>query len=211
MRFNLDLKDIKYVKVLYMDEFGDFISVKTALKSINEREIIVCGKYDEDCNIEFPQTVVLSIVCGDGLYKTKTRLKSVENAEPYLIFILEVPDGVEYEQNREYFRICEKFPCIYNVETEDDDVTIEAETYDISANGVSVIMPSLVVSDGYADLAIGMPNRKVDIRVAYVRSEKVPAGYKVSFTFAKISETDRDCISQFCIKKQLEQKRSYYY
>ena len=31
MRFNLDLKDIKYVKLLYNDEFGDVVAVK-ALK-----------------------------------------------------------------------------------------------------------------------------------------------------------------------------------
>ena len=72
MRFNLDLKNIKYVKIFVQNKFGDCISLKTALKSINEREIIVCGKCDGENNIEFPQSVVLNIVCGDGLYKTET-------------------------------------------------------------------------------------------------------------------------------------------
>ena len=71
----------------------------------------------------------------------------------YLIFILEVPDGVEYEQNREYFRICEKFPCIYNVETEDDDVTIEAETY-VKESGQSI--PTSGISFYNAPVEIGL-------------------------------------------------------
>ena len=211
MRFNLDLKDIKYVKLLYKDDFGDMVTVKAALKNITEREVTICSKFEDGCNIEFPQTVVLSIVCNDGLYKTKARLKSVENDEPYSFFYLETPEGVEYQQNREYFRIREARPCKYIVDNDGDDVELTGETYDISANGISIIVPSLVVSDAPAELNISMIDKDIKTKVAYVRSEKLDNGYKVSFSYLGMSTPDRDYISQFCIKKQLEQKRSFYY
>lgn len=211
MRFNLDLKDIKYVKLLYNDEFGDVVTIKAALKNITEREVTVCSKFEDGCNIIYPQTVILSIVCNDGLYKTKARLKNVENDEPYSFFYLETPDGVEYQQNREYFRIRENCPCTYTVDNDGDEVVLEGETYDLSANGISIIINSLIVSETPAKLMISMPDKKITTKINYVRSEKLDKGYKVSFSYLGMSNPDRDYISQVCIKKQLEEKRSIYY
>lgn len=211
MRFNLDLKDIKYVKVLYNDEFGDMVTIKAALKNITEREITICSKFEDGCNIVYPQTVILSIVCSDGLYKTKAKLKKIENDEPYSFFYLETPDGVEYQQNREYFRIRETRPCTYLVEKDYDEISLEGETFDISANGISIILPTLVVSETPAQLKISMPEKEITTKVNYVRSEKLDKGYKISFSYLNMSNPDKDYISQVCIKKQLEQKRSIYY
>jgi len=211
MRFNLDLKDIKYVKLLYNDEFGDVVAVKAALKNITEREITICSRFEDGCNIIYPQTVILSIVCNDGLYKTKAKLKNIENDEPYSFFYLETPDGVEYQQNREFFRIRESRPCSYTVEKDYEDISYDGETFDISANGISIVLPSLVVSESPALLTIDMPNRKITTKISYVRSEKLDIGYKISFSYLNMSNPDRDYISQFCIKKQLEEKRHYYY
>ena len=44
--------------------------------------------------------------------------------------------------------------------------------------------------------------------IKYIRSERINDSYKLSFAFTKISEKDRDCISQICILKQIETKRN---
>ena len=50
--------------------------------------------------------------------------------------------------------------------------------------------------------------RMVRANIKYIRSEKLDDGYKISFAYTNISDSDRDYISQVCIKKQLEQKRN---
>jgi len=80
---------------------------------------------------------------------------------------------------------------------------------DISANGVSIIIPELAFSETGSDIEIMLNERIIQAKVQYVRSEKLDEGYKVSFTYSNISDADRDFISKVCIKKQLEQKRSF--
>lgn len=211
MRFNLDLKDIKYVKLQYKDSLGKLVEVKAALKSITNHEITICSKFEDGCNIEYPQNVVISIICSDGLYKTSAELKSIKTERPYAFLYLKTPENIEYQQNRDFFRIKTSLPCTYYVETEYDEFTLECKTYDISANGISIVLPNLLISRTPAELTISMPERKIKTKINYIRSEKIDIGYKVSFSFLGMSNSDSDYISQFCIKRQLEEKRSSIY
>ncbi len=208
MKFNLKLEEIKYAKVSYKDNSGSSCSKKVAVKTINEREILACAKFEENLNIDSPQEVVLSIVCNEGLYKTKTILKALDNDEPYLFIVLETPKGVEFEQNREYFRVSADFNCIYKIMIDDELKEFEAKTIDISANGVSILLPINAVADNFADIVMAINGKLVQSRVRYVRTEKLDEGYKLSFTFTKISESDRDYISQVCLQKQLAERRN---
>ncbi len=208
MRFNIDLDNIKYIKILCFDREEKPCTIKAAIKKINEKEIIACAKFDEEFFVETPSDVTLSIVCTDGLYRTKTKLKTVENAEPYLVFVLEVPQGLEYQQNREYFRVPVEYNCVYSIRTQDEINRVDAKTIDISANGVSILLPELVVSDGESYLEISVEGIDIRSRVQYIRSEKLNNGYKVSFKFTQITNQDKDFISKVCIQKQLEQRRN---
>lgn len=203
MKFSFKLEEIKYVKIGYKDSEGFFDSFKAAIREINEKEILACTKFDNNLDISIPQDVDFSVICSDGIYKTKTQLKSIENEEPYIFFVLQTPVGIEYQQNREYFRVPVKYDCIYKVQEKE----YLATTADISANGVSIVLPEHIVTEDSSDLIIDIDGVKIFTQVHYVRSEKIDEGYQISFMFSKISDLDRDFISQVCIKKQLEEKR----
>lgn len=211
MKFNFNIEDIKYVKISYKDNFGESHLVKAGIKNITEREITVCSKFEDGLEIETPQEVSLNIVCKEGMYKTKTTLKSIENDEPYTFFFLTAPQGIEYHQDREYFRVALKMDCAYLVRHEGELLKIDAETVDLSANGICIRTSVLRVTekDAYVSLKLGVKN--LQVRVKYVRSEKVNNSYLMSFAFVNLAESDRDLISQICIKKQLEQRRSSFF
>ena len=211
MKFNLNLNDIKYVKILYKNEIGNHCTTKAALKRANEHEFLACTKFEEEFYIETPQIITLSIVCNDGLYRTKTELKKVEKDEPYTFFVLAPPNGIEYQQNREFFRVVVDFGCKLSAWSNDADIDILAHTYDISANGVSIISEEKFEPVGDSDLLILINGIEIKTRVRYVRSERINESYKYSFFFTNISTNDRDFISQVCIKKQLEAKRNSIY
>lgn len=208
MKFSFKLEEIKYVKLGYRDSEGFIENSKAAIKEINEKQILACAKFNDGLELELPQEIDFSVICNDGIYKTKTILKSVERDEPYVFFILETPVGIEYQQNREYFRVPVKYNCVYKVWEDGQYVQYSAKTADISANGVSIVLPTHAVSEEISELIININEIQIVTKVHYVRSEKIDEGYRISFSYASISELDRDFISQVCIKKQLEQRRN---
>ena len=208
MKFNLSIDNIKYVKILYANAAGNPVSIKAAIKQIDDREIITCLKHEENFDIKTPQLVTLSIICSEGLYRTQTKLKSYTNQTPYTYLYLETPGSLEYQQNREYFRIPASYNCIYYVQNNGQPAKFQAQTADISANGISINLPVHVFSEEDAEIEIMVEERLVSAKIRYIRSEKTDDGYKLSFTYTDISNRDRDYISQICIKKQLEEKRS---
>lgn len=208
MGFNLNLENILYMKIMYKDIYGDFCPVKSAIKSINEKEMLICSKYIENLQIEFPQEIMLSIICNDGLYKTKAKVRRMEKEEPYIFWFVETPQGLEYQQNREYFRIVAEYDCIYSLKTGENVEEIFSKTVNISANGVSIIAEKYAVSNQDAALLININGRKIQTKIKFIRSDKIDDGYNLSFKFTDISENDRDFISQTCIKKQLEDRRN---
>lgn len=208
MKFNFNLEDIKYIKISYKDDFNNTRSIKAGIKNITEREITACSKFEDVLKIETPQEIILSIVCKDGLYKTKTILKSAENDEPYTFFFLNTPQGFEYQQNREYFRVPINIDCAYFVKHDDGLLKIDAKTVNISANGICISIPNLIISEKEAYINFDTEQKTIETKVKYVRSEKTTDGYLVSFAYVDFSDADRDLVSQICIKKQLEQRRN---
>lgn len=207
MMFNFNLEEIKYIKITYKNNESTFCTTKAGVKKLDKKEILACGKFENGLDILTPQEVTLSIICNDGLYKTNAQLKSVENDEPYVFFTLETPNGAEYEQNREYFRVNANFECIYKFYDNGNLKEYKAITADISANGVSIILINPITTGINPELSININNRYVQTPVRYIRSEKFDKGYKLSFAFTNLSEADRDYISQACIQKQIEQRR----
>ncbi len=207
MRFDFSIDDIKYIKIQFNEESG-LRSIKAAIRSINEREITANAKYEEGLQVKAPQEVTLSVVCSDGLYCTRTRLKTLENDEPYMFIALETPEGMEYQQNREYFRVPACFDAIYFPQVDGEIKKIDSKTVDISANGVCVILSEQIVSSKDSEMVLNINNKSISALVRYVRKEESIEGYKTSFAFTKILDSDRDFLSQVCIKKQLEYKRN---
>ena len=204
MQFNLKLEDIKYLKITYKDSQDVVHTSKSAIKQIDSRELLICIKFQENLKIPVSQDINISIICNDGLYKTCSNLKYVFNEAPYTFLTLELPKNLEYQQNREYFRIVADYNCVYRVY----DRNFQTKIYDLSANGISIFVPEHIIDDSSSTIFIDIDKKKMEIPVNYVRSEKIENGYKISFSFKEISENNRDFISQVCIKKQLEEKRN---
>ena len=209
MKFKLE--NIKYVKILYRDVNDRPCSRKAAIKRTSEREILACAKFQDDLNIKLPQEITLSIVCDDGLYRTKTILQSIEADDPYVFYVIKTPDGMEYQQNREFFRVPIKKECIYCVNTEAGIVQIPAIMNDLSANGISIDVEASMLPQQDASIIFEINGKEIKTRIRYVRREQLDKGYRLSFFFVNMSDSDRDNISQFCLKKQLEEKRNSIY
>lgn len=203
MSFNLKIDDIKYIKISYTDSDGSALTVKAAVKRIDNREILACAKSKENLVIQTPKEILLSIVCRDGLYKTKTVLKSISNDDPYVFWALELPENLEYQQNREYFRIPIDASCLCKV----NGGFVEVRTIDLSANGVSVYSQNQEINNEVT-IILKFEDRQIEAQVKKIRTEIYEDGKKISFQFVNIAENDRDFISQICLKKQLEDRRN---
>lgn len=208
MKFDFNIDDVKYLKILYSNSDGNPVTIKAGLKNITEREIIACIKFEDYFYIDTPQEVSLSIIRNEGLYKTKTKLKSYSSDPPYIFLYLEKPEDLDFKQNREYFRMPISFSCKYRVNNNGTPALFDAEISDISASGVSIILPVHIFSEEDAEIEINTDKRVIKAEIKYIRSEKINDNYKLSFAFTKISEKDQDYISQICILKQLETKRN---
>lgn len=207
MKFEFKPEDIKYIKLYYQNLEDKNCSVRAAVRNFSGNEMMACTKVENGLYIKTPQEISLSIVCAEGIYKAKTTLKNVINDSPYTFFFLLIPQDVDFQQNREYFRVEIALDCIYSYEMDDKFINLNTKTIDISASGITVLVPSLDAVSKEAYLNISAAGKKIKTKVKYIRSEKMEGGYKVSFRYKDISEHDRDYISQICIQKQLADKR----
>ena len=62
------------------------------------------------------------------------------------------------------------------------------------------------VSQKIAELCIIIDKKNIPAKVRYIRTDD-RSELKASYAYVKISESDRDFISQICIQKQLELRR----
>lgn len=203
MQFNLNLENINYIKVIYQDSDGSARYVKAALRSLNEREIFACAKFEDGLVIQTPQEVSISFICENGLYRTTTMLKHIENDEPYVFFTLTTPQGIEYQQNREYFRVRMNDNAILKF----NNNIFACKMYDISANGVRLILDKDLQIPKFVELDILFADRSVKTKAKYIRTDNEDKIWKASFNFVNISENDVDYISKKCIQMQLSNRR----
>lgn len=208
MKFNLGLENINYIKISCLDKGNNDLTLKAAVKTINEREIFACTKYEDSLFIETPQRVKLSIVSNSGLYLAETTLKFLQKEPPYIFFALETPTDVEHRQTREYFRVKMQKKAIISYKTENSLQQITCEIYDISANGIRLETDQKLenVDDLYINILFEEKSIKTKAKFSRIDNEdNVP---KIAFQFTEISESDRDFISQKCIQQQIINKRN---
>lgn len=203
MKFNLNLDNINYIKIVYKDKSDTVSCTKAAIKNMSEREIFACAKFDDNLFINTPQEVSLSFVCENGLYRTSTTLKYIENDAPYTFFVLKTPMGIEYQQNREYFRVKMDEDAIISFDNE----AIPCKIHDISANGVRLVLLRKFDIPDEVNLDLLFSPKGIKTKAKFIRFDTEDNIPKASFEFLGIADTDRDLISQKCIQKQLEYKR----
>ena len=204
MKFNLNLDDINYIKLLYKNSSGSACCTKCAIRHMGEREIIACAKFEEGLKVNAPQEVTLSFVCENGLYRTNTELKYVNYEEPYILFVLKTPQGLEYQQNREYFRVKINEDALLSFEGK----VIPCKTHDISASGVRLILNDKINIPENVVIDMLFRPKGVKVKARFVRYDEEDEVLKASFNFVGLPESVVDTISQLCIQKQLEYKRN---
>ncbi len=204
MQFNLNLENIKYTKIVYKDREENVHFLKAAIRSMSENELYACAKFEDGLDIETPQEVSVSFICENGLYRTNTILKSIENAEPYVFLTLKTPQGLEFQQNREYFRVRME----ENVIMTFSDTVISCKTFDLSANGVRLKLEKYMHFPENVMLDILFTPKNIKTKAKFVRIDDEEGILKASFNFVHLDENSRDIISQKCIRKQLENKRN---
>ncbi len=203
MKFNLNLDNINYIKIVYNDSDGVGHYTKAAIKRLGERDIFACVKYEKELKVPTPQEVTVSFACDNGLYNATTLLKLVENADPYIYFTLKTPHEVEYQQNREYFRVKMEEDAILSFA----ERVIPCKVYDISANGIRLKLDKDIKIPQEVAINILFSPKNVKTKAKYVRTDNEDGVLKASFYYVNLSETSRDIISQRCIQKQLADKR----
>lgn len=208
MKFNLNLDNINYIKLVYKDKDNNPRCTKAAIKSLGEHEIYACAKFDNDFSIKTPQNISLSFICDNGLYRTTTTLKYIQKEEPYIFFTLETPESLDYQQNREYFRVRLYEDVIIAYTYNEQAKKVITKTYDISANGIRIELTEPVTFPEEVVVNILFPKRNITTKARFIRTDDEDDILKASFNFIDLSEKDIDMISQICIQKQLEYKRS---
>ena len=205
MKLNFNLDDIKYLRLEYGTDGRDF-STKLALKEKRENDFIAIIPADNEFSLHTPQKVFLTFICDDGLYKTRTTVKEIIKDDEFYNVVIDNPETLDYQQNREYYRILAEYDCIYTVETADGMESFNAVTYDISAGGVSIITTENIVPTRETSLVIFMPDRDLKTHLQFVRCEALENNeYKLSFIFTDLAEKDFEMLSELCVKKQLSQ------
>lgn len=207
MKFDLKVSSIKYIKVIYDDVENSTSVCRAIVRSINDREIIACAKYRENILLDAKYAYEVKFICDEGLYTAKLMLKSFEKEDPYIFFIFETPKTLKYEQNRAFFRMPVEYECTYKVKEDDELMEYQTKTIDISANGVSFLVYEPIPIQNATEIEILIDGKTVVSGIRYVRKEDYKDGYKASFAFTKLSEKDKDYISQKCFQKQLELRR----
>lgn len=213
MKFALDINNVNYIKIVYKDIYGISHCSKAMVKQIGEKEIIACSRAEIIPKIDTPQDINLSFACDDGLYKATTILKYTSNLyddESYIYFRIKTPEEIEYHQDREYFRVRAGIKVIiyYNQSDMEQINSLECYAYDISANGIRVWFMEPADISQNVKLEMLFDGRKIYTNAFCVRTDFENKISMLSFKFDRIKEQDVDFISQFCIKKQLEIKRS---
>ena len=202
MRLSFNLENINYLEITCVVG-GKVQLLKLAVREKREFDFHAIVPSLGNVRIETPQEVLLKFVCKDGVYKTNTKLKEVIEEGGNTCFVIENPKTLDYQQNREYFRILAEYECVYTVDTEDGIESLEAVTYDISAGGVSIIVDRSLFSTDESSILIMIPERHIRSHLKFVRCEAYENSYKISFEFTDLSKTDFDFLSEMCVDAQL--------
>jgi len=203
MQLSFNLEDISYLKMEYFE--GEIErTLKLAIKEKKENEFIAVCETNGLSYIETPQKVAIDFIAHDGLYKTHTMLKEIRNEGEYTYFVIDNPASLDYQQNREYYRVIVEYDCIYSVDTENGTESFNAVTYDLSAGGVSIIMDENIISQEEMSIVICMTERNIKSHLKFIRCERFEESqYKLSFEFTDLAEKDYEILQNLCVTKQL--------
>lgn len=203
MRLNFNLDSINYLKLELVNN-NQNETIKLALKEKNENDFIAIIPEGNYTKVELPQKVALTFVCNDCIYTTSTTLQDIIEKDGVFYFSIQNPASLDYQQNREFYRILADYDCVYTIDTGNGFESFNATTYDISAGGISIITEKNIIPTRETSIVIFMPNKDLKAHLKFVRCEAYEENcYKLSFIFTDLSEKDYKMLSDLCVNKQL--------
>lgn len=208
MRFDLKPKNINYIKIIYKDSNSFLHMTKAAVKRIDSKEIFASARFEENWFIKTPQDIEVSFICENGLYKARTELKYTDKDDEFIYFALKIPEEVEYRQSREYFRVRLQEKVFISYTKDNQEHCIECLTHDISANGLCVILPQITDFPEEVNIILKLREKDILTKAKFIRTDNEDDILKASFNFENLKERDMDYISQICIQKQIENRKS---
>jgi len=203
------MNDVNYIKIIFNDENNIPNCIKAGVRDISRSIIYASAKFEEDISITTPKYVELGIITDTGLYKAHSELKRVIKEPPYTFFEVKTPESLEFSQNREFFRVRMNENATISYTSNGQEKQIACETYDISANGVRLIVDSLIDIPDVAKITLHMPDKDLITESKLVRTDNDDNTLKVSYHYTFIKESDLDYISKICLKKQLENRKKF--
>lgn len=204
MKINFNLETIEFIQIECLNDKGEEQKIRLALKEKRENDFVAITETEEMFCIDTPKEVTLSLVSNNNLYKTTTTLKELYRCNEYLNFIIQNPETLDFQHNREFYRVPAQFDCIYTIDTDEGVESFNAETYDISAGGVSIVTDINVIPTRETSIVIFMPDRELKAYLKFVRCDAFENKYKLSFIFLEIKPQDLEMLEQYCITKQLK-------
>ena len=67
--------------------------------------------------------------------------------------------------------------------------------------------PSEDIAKAISEITININNTYITSKVIYIRSTNISNGIRSAYQFDKLSDSDREYITQTCLKKQIEERR----
>lgn len=203
MELNFNLDSIEYIQLDYIEK-EEVKSIKLALKEKRENYFIAIAPQQDTVHISTPQKVSVSFIGKDNLYRTTTILNATHNENGFTYYTIDNPETLDFQHNREYYRIPAQYDCIYTIETGQGIESFNAVTYDISAGGVSIITSENIIPTRETSIVIFMPDKDLKAHLKFVRCELFEESYKLSFIFTDLTEKEYNLLSEFCITRQLD-------
>ena len=102
--------------------------------------------------------------------------------------VIQNPETLDFQHNREFYRVPAQFDCIYTIDTDEGVESFNAETYDISTGGVSIITNVNIIPTRETSIVIFMPDRELKAYLKIVRCDVFEGKYKLSFMFFFINK-----------------------
>lgn len=204
MTFNLRIDDIKYIKISFTDRNDSLNCIKATINAIKDNEIIAYTTQDKMLEAQIPQEVTIGFICSDGLYKANTTLKFVGNRGQYALARLNIPEELEYKQDREYFRVKMNLKAILKFPNEIFACNID----DISANGIRLLLDEQKEFPEKVEINILFDSKEIKTKAKFVRYDNEDDTIKASFNFINLDEQTLDFISKKCIQQQLLDKKN---
>lgn len=201
MKLNFDLENIKYLKIEYTVDNVVFVH-KLALKEKLENSFIAVMPFDNSISLVAPATVDLSFISSEGLYKTSTVVESINKKDDFIFLEIQNPKTLDYQQNREFYRVLAEYDCVYTMETDKGMESYNAVTYDISRGGISIISEENIIPTREVSIIIYTPEYSIKSYLKFVRCEAFEDAYKLSFIFVDLDEKDEAYLSKLCVKMQ---------